>query len=538
MWNTHHVKDAPERPSTHYVPSDDVQNARGWMLVLVQSRDAPESSGVLRAHMLTNQFTHCLFVLHLADLVVWSDSSVLNMELPLTWVAAAAIAVLAVVVATVRWMGNRIHMAHRVVTAELLSRVLSEHEGHDIGVQRVEIEDIAQCGGGASTCDRLKLTLIYGQPPHAAAPTSTHRHPRSTHDEATSSDSASAVSQPERCVLKLLLLPWWMRLGATESAMTYTGALASFAERCSLGPLLFTIINAYSRAVPHAPDVMYRNEALFYRTVRPSLPESVEVPRCIGTVVNPESCMYGVLMEDLSLRGAKFPSALSGLPLASLRSLLVRTLAPIHAAHWRSSRFESGRDLAWTPTVSSGGMAPVFRTLGFGLIRDHLGRNEYERELLKPLGRTVEQLWEGLLRADAALSQDPVTLCHGDCHVGNTYLLPNGNAGLYDFQLTLRAAWARDVSYILATALSTSDRREHEQALLREYLHELESLGVSSPPSFENAWLLYRKSMAWGLVIGWLLCPEQNYGPEVLSANIVRLVSACQDLDTFGVLGV
>lgn len=455
------------------------------------------------------------------------------MDTPLTWIVVVAIAVLAVIVATVRLMGNRIHVAHRIVTAEFMSRVVSEHQGLHITVNRVEIDDIAQCGGGASTCDRLKLTLIYGQPLHAAASTTTQRPP-----SASAPDDAAAPAQTERCVLKLLLLPWWMRLGATESAMAITAVLASFAERCSLGPILFAIMNTYSRAVPHAPDCMYRNEALFYRTVRPSLPESVEVPRCLGTVVNPESCMHGVLMEDLSLRGARFPSALSGLPLASLRCLLVRTLAPIHAAHWRSPRFEVGRDLAWAPTISSGGMAPVFRSLGFGLIRDHLRRNEYERVLLKPLGRSVEQLWEGLLRADAALSQDPVTLCHGDCHVGNTYLLPNGTAGLYDFQLTLRAAWARDVSYIIATALSTSDRREHEQALLREYLHELKSLGVSSPPSFDNAWLLYRKGMAWGLVIGWLLCPEQNYGPEVLSANIMRLVSACQDLDTFGALGV
>jgi hypothetical protein len=243
-------------------------------------------------------------------------------------------------------------------------------------------------------------------------------------------------------------------------------------------------------------------------------------------------------MEDLSLRGATFPSALKGLPLASLRGLLVRTLAPLHATHWRSPRFEVGRDLSWVPTVTSGGMAPVFGSLGLGLIRDHLRRNEFERDLLKPLGRTVDQLWQGLRHADTALAADPVTLCHGDCHVGNTYLLPDGTAGLYDFQLTLQASWARDVSYIMATSLSTEERRKHERALLGEYLAELETLGVSPAPTFDEAWLLYRKAMAWGLVIGWLLCPEQNYGAEILAANVRRLVAACHDLGTFDALGV
>ena len=141
-----------------------------------------------------------------------------------------------------------------------------------------------------------------------------------------------------------------------------------------------------------------------------------------------------------------------------------------------------------------------------------------ERELLAPLGLSVPQLWRGVERASARLCEPPLTLCHGDCHIGNTYQLrvkppthsadhacsaqgqteeiPNSNSyvfsrkpfqacsaplqaagkpnvssgpkrervfgaqdnrlGLLDWQLTLRSSWARDVSYIMATVSRTN----------------------------------------------------------------------------------
>jgi hypothetical protein len=37
-------------------------------------------------------------------------------------------------------------------------------------------------------------------------------------------------------------------------------------------------------------------------------------------------------------------------------------------------------------------------------------------------------------------------------------------------------------------------------------------------------------------VIGWLITPPQNYGRAITEANISRLVTAAQDLDSFGAL--
>jgi hypothetical protein len=60
--------------------------------------------------------------------------------------------------------------------------------------------------------------------------------------------------------------------------------------------------------------------------------------------------------------------------------------------------------------------------------------------------------------------------------------------------------------------------------------------GVAAVPSIEHAWLRYRQGMIWGLVIGWLITPPQNYGVEITRANISKMVNAMQDLDTLAVI--
>ena len=72
--------------------------------------------------------------------------------------------------------------------------------------------------------------------------------------------------------------------------------------------------------------------------------------------------------------------------------------------------------------------------------------------------------------------------------------------------------------------------RKHERALLSFYLSELDKNGVSAP-QFDHAWLRYRQSAIWGLVIGWLITPPQNYGVKITSANISRMAKAVADLE-------
>jgi hypothetical protein len=59
---------------------------------------------------------------------------------------------------------------------------------------------------------------------------------------------------------------------------------------------------------------------------------------------------------------------------------------------------------------------------------------------------------------------------------------------------------------------------------------------VQRPPKKDEAWLRYRQAAIWGLVIGWLITPTENYGEAITVANISRLAAAVQDLETLEAL--
>jgi len=282
---------------------------------------------------------------------------------------------------------------------------------------------------------------------------------------------------------------------------------------------------------PHAPAAMYRNEVRFYSDLRPEL--SIEAPKGFASLFDEGSGRFGILMEDLNLRSARFPDATRATSLAEI-SGLIRNLATLHAHFWASPRFE--KDLRWLPTPCSGGMYEVFHNFGLELIRDQVEKNEFKADLIRPLNRSLDQLWDDLWKLQTILKSAPVTLLHGDPHIGNTYLLPQGDGGLLDWQLMVKGRWVHDLTYLLVTALDPEDRRQHERDLIALYLDRLQQGGVSQVPRPDEAWPLYRQSVVWGLVIGWLITPPQNYGEAITIANLTRLVTAAQDLETFKAL--
>lgn len=393
------------------------------------------------------------------------------------------------------------------VTADWVSSMLAERR-EDVRVRRVRVLASAAPGDGiASTANRVALELEY--------------------------EPGADAGLPTRMMLKTILLHRGLRFGL--SAIQATGgvlqALGSLPFGARLRPWVFSAIAAYQKRYPHAPDAMYLNEARFYREIRPEL--GIETPRAYGSVLDEERRVFAILMEDLTLRSARFPNANSGTTIEDIRGL-VATLAELHARYWRSPRFDV--DLRWLATPVSGGMYPVFRSLGLDLIRNQVETNPYKAALLEPLSRTVDELWASLWKAQEILASGPVTLLHGDPHIGNTYLLPEGQGGLLDWQLMVKGRWAHDFTYLVITGLDSDARRRHERELLAFYLDELRRQGVAEPPGPEEAWLLYRQAAIWGLVIGWLITPTENYGEEITTANLSRLVTAVQDLETLDAL--
>jgi len=284
-------------------------------------------------------------------------------------------------------------------------------------------------------------------------------------------------------------------------------------------------------ASPHAPATMYHNEVRFYSELRQDI--DIETPAVFASNFDSATGRFGLLLEDLNARDARFPSALDPVSLTEVRSILGH-LATLHAQFWDSPRFTG--DLAWMSTPILGGMADVFDLIGLELIEDQVSRYPFKAELIAPLHRTLPQLWDLLWQVQRQHTAAPATLLHGDPHLGNTYLLPGDCGGLLDWQLMMRGSWAHDVTYLIVTSLAPETRQRHQRDLISEYLDLLGEAGVAKVPTATDAFQQYRSAALWGLVIGWLICPPENYGQPITEANIKRTLAAVIDLDTLAAI--
>lgn len=273
---------------------------------------------------------------------------------------------------------------------------------------------------------------------------------------------------------------------------------------------------------------MYINETRFYLQLAGEA--GITTPRLLGGGYDTESGAYGLLLEDLSLQQATFPNVTENPdPLAHV-SAVVEQLAQLHARFWNSPRFAG--DLSWVETHLQGPVRDLL-AMSIPIICDvELTEIAFKRDTLAAIGMTLPELiagTEALQRHQATL---PQTLLHGDTHLGNTYRLPGGRAGLIDWQLSVRGFCMHDVSYIINVGLPVAERRQHEGSLLQQYREALLRHGVSDAPSLDTLWAEHARAVLWQLYVGWLGVQQVNYGWEILTTNIHRVATAWRDLDT------
>ena len=285
---------------------------------------------------------------------------------------------------------------------------------------------------------------------------------------------------------------------------------------------------------PDLGDIpLYENEVNFYTRLAPEI-ES-EIATCFGGQYSSESGTFGIALEDLREREAEFANVTSDISLTQIKTLLT-TLAALHARYWESPRFE--KDLAWVQPHTSGAVYTMFNHPDMvpAMIADLVETNQFKKELVEGAGQTAEGLYHEFRKLQKHQASLPQTLCHGDTHIGNTYLLPGDRVGLLDWQLLARGYCLHDVTYLLMTGLSVGMRREHEKGLLAFYREQLVAGGVHEAPGPEAMWLEYRRAAVWGVYIGWLTTPINNYGWEITVNNHIRLLTAYQDLESSAAL--
>jgi hypothetical protein len=262
------------------------------------------------------------------------------------------------------------------------------------------------------------------------------------------------------------------------------------------------------------------------RLAESGAPLPLEHPRFYGGIVERRRLNDMVVMADMSPQGAVLNDATRPLSVDEVASGL-RGLAALHSQYW-GFHDPAAVGLDWVRPCRA---QATFRFLvrlgcsrGIPRLRDHLPP---EAVALGPGG--MIDLWR---RQVAAVRQGPQTLLHGDAHVGNTYTLPDGKLGFYDWGVVRSGHWSFDVGYFIISALDVETRRTHAAELVELYRTFLEVPETERPTAAE-AWLRFRTSTAYGLAIWVTTGAEDGYqAPEICQNLAGRFGQAYVDLDT------
>jgi hypothetical protein len=267
------------------------------------------------------------------------------------------------------------------------------------------------------------------------------------------------------------------------------------------------------------------NEARLFRS---GVPLPLEHPLVYAAVLEYLRLDFLLVMEDLQARGAQPRDGLQTMSVAQVANG-VRALARLHSAYWNLN-WRAQPKLRWMQTwaPSQGWQVGLRRRVPTGLER---GGDAFPAEVRKLDGGAVVDHW---VRYVTTLTRGPMTMVHGDAHLGNMYTLPNDEVGFLDWQVVRRGAWHQDVGYFLVSCLTPEDRRAAEAELMEIYRA---SLDVPERPSKEEVWLAYRASQAYGLAIWLSTLGVDGYQPRDISLALAqRFASAFAELDALSAL--
>jgi hypothetical protein len=285
----------------------------------------------------------------------------------------------------------------------------------------------------------------------------------------------------------------------------------------------------------HAPRhrlVHLRNGNLFNeaRLFAAAVPLAVEHPLVYRSIVDWLHLDFLLAMEDLLERGADPRDATRPMSVEQVANGM-RGLARLHSQFWGMSARTHPRlrfVKTWKPT--KGWQVGLRARIPIGLQR---GAQELPAEVTRFKADEILDFWTAYV---ASLTRGTMTLLHGDAHIGNTYLLPNGIVGFLDWQVVRWGEWSQDAGYFLVSALTPADRRAHQRSLLEEYRLALE-IPKDECPSAETVWRRYRATPAYGLAIWLSTLGTDGYQSRDVSLTLAqRFSSAFLELDSLSAL--
>lgn len=287
-------------------------------------------------------------------------------------------------------------------------------------------------------------------------------------------------------------------------------------------------LNAKNRIMVGALD-MAVNEVRFYQQASGEL-EGI-VPKAWFAYAG-IGARFLIVLDDLAVQGAK-PYALADRCEIDHARGLVDAFARLHAQFWESPRFT--QDLSWVRTWSTRPGNLVLKTF---YSRGRKGALKLDRPETTPAVRAVSGALDKHIDAYyREFEAGPLTLLHGDSHLGNTYSMPDGRSGLLDWQVVWQGPGLREVTYWMTSGLDPDVRRPHERELLERYLEGLRAGGVADVPTLDAAYERYRlyAAEAWDATAMTIAWPGLQ-APENSEAAWRRTCVAVEDLDTAAAL--
>lgn len=281
---------------------------------------------------------------------------------------------------------------------------------------------------------------------------------------------------------------------------------------------------AHSRSMSN----MHRMEAKAYAEVLPAL--NLLSPICYFADFEEGSKQGIVIIEDLVASGVSFCHPQIPQSHDQVASRL-SALARFHAQTWNSPEFAPGGKWDWTHEVIDS-FYPYFSQFFEG--------GKWEKWAASPRGaaasvRFHDKQWMADTLQKLAGFSKPLPKCvlHGDTHLGNLYVDPDGNPGFFDPQ-PHRGPGMYEVAYHIGGALDVADRRRWEGALVRHYLDELSRNGIEAP-QFDAAMEQYSAFLALGYCI--FLVNDTEFQTEAINtAYTTRFSAAMLDNHTLETL--
>jgi hypothetical protein len=276
-----------------------------------------------------------------------------------------------------------------------------------------------------------------------------------------------------------------------------------------------------------AGQLGYRCETTFYREVANRV--QVQIPQCYFAAMNERGDGFTLVLEDLA--PAQQGDQIAGCSIDQARAAAVN-VAGLHAPTWNDS---SLRELDWLiPDLTAN--AEVAAPFLVGATEQFLDRYAVTRDTAATLHRFADRFVDW-----ATARPEPFALLHSDYRLDNL-LFAQSDAPrpvvAVDWQVLMVGSPLRDVAFLVATGLSTENRRAGEKGIIDAYHRRLIELGVDGY-SAERCWKDYRYGLFQGpfiTVLGAFVAQPTARGDEMFTVMAERSSAAITDLDAMSLL--